>query len=394
LAVNVLFLHNGENWIRGSENALLSLLRGLGRSKIAPFVLSSNTALTELAQAEGIDATAHPIPYLMVDGDFSSLRFGQWAATLRKIFSLIRSRKVQLLYCNGASPCQIAYYAGKLLRIPVVCHIHSPYDRRYIRLFRFHRASKTIFVSKAIEESARKKQHFSAPTEVVYCGVDTEGRFRPVSERNPRHKQELSLPADAFVFGQVSSLIPRKGIDVLLRAFQLVSRRHSKARLVLVGDGPNGKDYLDLANELGLGAKVVFAGHRGDPGGFYQHVFDVNVLASRSEALPLCLLESAACGLPSVAANVGGIAEAVLDDQTGLLFDTENHLMLADKMSQLITAPAARRKLGEAARQLALERFSMGNYLRSIERIILEQVVLGESGIVRDALTVTHEGAR
>jgi glycosyltransferase involved in cell wall biosynthesis len=375
VAVKVLFLHNSSDWIRGSENALLAALRGIDRNKITPFVLCGNPLLAAQAEDEGIETAILPMPDIMVDGGSARLQFGRWAKALYKSLTIVKRRSIELIYCNGGSTSQIGYYAAKLRGLPVICHLHSPYDRRYILLYRFHLASKVIFVSKAIERAIRGKQTFKAACEVVYNGVDS-ARFRPAGTRDWRWRERLSIPSDSVVFGQVSSLISRKGIDVLLRAFALLVRRAPQARLLLVGDGPQHADYIELAKHLGIVDKVVFAGYHSDPLPFYQHVFDANVLASRNDAFPLSLLEAAACGLPSIAASVDGIPEAIGDHQTGLLFDSQNHEMLAENMWLLISGPELRRRLGEAARQLAVTRFSMDAYCRSVERIILEQATV------------------
>jgi glycosyltransferase involved in cell wall biosynthesis len=371
--INVLFLHAGEDWVRGSENALLTLFRGLDRKKILPFLYSSNRALVQTAMAEQVKAEIHPMPEIMIDGGHFQFQVVLWALTLRRLLSLIKKENVQLVYCNGGSTCQVGYYAAKLSGIPVVCHIHSPYDRRHILLYRFHLSSKAIFVSKAIEDIIRGKQQFKAPSEVVYNGVDT-ARFQPAAVRDTKWRKLFSLPGDSVVFGQLSSLIRRKGIDILLRAFQIVNLRHPKTRLVLVGDGPHRSDFVDLACELGVTENVIWAGHQADPLPFYQHIFDVNILASRRDAFPLSILEAAACGLPNLGANVDGIPEAILDYESGLLFDCESHEMLATKMVQMIERPELRLKMGKAARQMALERFSMDKYCKAINGIIQEQI--------------------
>jgi L-malate glycosyltransferase len=371
--LNVLFVHSGD-LMRGSEIALLTALRGLNRRRIVPFLFTSNRELAAAAEGDGVETAVHPMPEIMIDGAHVRLQFVLWMQTVRRLASLVARRNIQVLYCNGGSTCQVGYYAAKLRGVPVVCHVHAPYDRRYVLLYRIHLASTVVSPSTAIAEGINKKQALRGQSEVIYCGVDTEGRFRPVSKRAPHWRERLSIPADVFVFGQVSSLIPRKGVDILLRAFHLVLQRHRDARLVLVGDGPQREEYRALAGELSLNGAVHFAGDQADPLPYFQHVFDVNVLATRSEALPLCLVEGAACGLAGVAANVNGVPEIVVDGQTGLLFDAEDHWMLADKMSALLREPQLCRRLGEAGRQLAVERFSLERYCRSIERTILEQV--------------------
>ena len=371
MALNVLFLHTGGSWIRGSENALLTIMRGVDREKIQPFLCTSNNKLALLARAEGIETMVCRMPEIMVDGSSVQLPFLQSAMAIRTICSFAKQMKIQLLYCNGGSTCQIGYYAGKLAGIPVVSHLHSPYNRRYILLYRLHRAAKVIVVSKAVEKAVLGKQRFLGNCEVVYNGVDLN-RFQPARERNGNWRKRLGLPAEGVVFGQVSSLIPRKGIDVLLRAFQIVSASSPDSRLVLVGDGPQHSEYSTMVRQLRLSGKVLFTGNQDDPLPYYQQVFDVNVLASRSDAFPLSLLEAAACGLPCIGADVDGIGEAVQDSQTGLLFESGKPELLAEKMLLLVSEPLLRKAYGIAGRQQATERFSMDRYCKSIQRIILE----------------------
>ena len=367
---NVLFLHGGGNWIRGSENALLTLLRGIDRSMVEPFLFCSHQELA--ARAPGIESTVAPLPEIMVDSDHRRLQFLGWMKTVLKLRSLVRQKQIDLIYCNGGSTLQVGYYVAKLCGIPVICHIHSPYSRRYIILYRFHLASKLIFVSEAIKTQINARHRLRAGCEVVHNGVDVQ-RFHPAKARDSSWKQQLGLEEGTLVFGQVSSLIRRKGIDLVLKAFRTISGDYPQARLVLVGDGPEDCACRSLAATLGITHKVVFAGEIADPVPIYQHVFDVNVLASRSDAFPLSLLEAAACGVPSIAAAVDGIPEAVKHGTTGLLFDAENVEMLSQNMRVLLRMSELRSKLGQAARLDAVARFSNEQYCGSIQRIILEQ---------------------
>ena len=371
--MNVLFLHSGDNWIRGSEAALLTLLRGLDREKIVPFLFCNQAVLGDMAQKDGIGTIVYPVPQIMIDSGTVRLQFVQWVKTVYKVLSLVRKRNIRLLYCNGGRPSQVAYYVAKIAKIPIVCHVHSPYNRRYILLYRFHRASKVIFASRAIQTYIRGKQSLVAPSEVIYYGVDEES-FRPAPERVARWREELLIPPDYIVFGQVSSLINRKGIDTVLRAIQMVSREYPKVRVVLVGDGPQRGEYVALVEELALKGIVHFVGYQPNPLPYYQHVFDVNVLASREEAFGISLVEGAACGLPNLGANADGIPEIILDHRTGLLFEPGNYRDLAEKMLELARNPSLRRDLGAAARRSVEERFSRAEYLRSAERAILERL--------------------
>jgi glycosyltransferase involved in cell wall biosynthesis len=358
--------------MRGSENALLSVIQGMDKRAFAPHLICGNPLLVSAAREAGAAASLHCMPEIMVDGMHFRLQFLQWARTVRRLASYARQHKIDLIYCNGGSTTQVGYFAGKTAGVPVVSHIHSPYNRRYVLLYRFHRVAKTIFVSEAIQKSICAKQAFRARCEVVYNGVDID-RFSPVQVRNAAWRERFRISVDAIVFGQISSLISRKGIDVLLDAFQSVCARHANARLLLVGDGPERAKFVAHASRLGITDKVIFAGNHQDPLPFYQHVMDVNILASRSDAFPLSVLEAASSGLPTIGSAVDGIPESVLDNGTGMLFQSENAASLAEKMSTLLLDETLRCTLGLAARQTAIRRFSMHAYRSSIERIIRQE---------------------
>ena len=388
MQTNVLFLHTGDDWLRGSEIALLTLLRGLDRDRFNPFLITSNLQLAKAAAEESVSTFVRSMPEIMVDWPDVKLRFGLWARATNFTRAFVRTNDIGLVYCNGASTCQIGYYAAKLNGIPVICHVHSPYGRRYVLFNRLHLASHVIFVSKAVEESVRRKCRFKATSEVVYNGVDLK-RFRRASSLDLTWRQALAIPRDAVVFGQVSSLIPRKGIDILLRAFQLLARHCPQSRLVFVGDGPERSEYVRLAESLGIGREVVWTGHQPDPLPYYQHVFDVNVLSSRNDAFPLTLLESAACGIPAIATKVDGIPEAIDHGRTGFLFDREDHEALSQKMLILARDSRLRTDLGRAARARALDHFSEARFCDAIQNAIDKHVrpvalaIQGESSCLR-----------
>jgi len=373
MPVRVLFLHSGGDWIRGSECMLIALLRNLDRSEIRPFLCTSNKLLACESRSLGIETEFISLPEIMIESAETQLHVIRWAKACRQLISFVKQQRIQLLYCNGGSTCQQGYFVGKVTRRPVVSHIHSPYNRRYILLYRLHRANRVIAVSQAVQRHLTGKQRFHREIQVVYNGVDTD-RFQPVGRRDLQWRTKLGLAPDTLVFGQVSSLIRRKGIDVLLRSFQVFTSSHSTSRLVIVGDGPESGEYKGLAQHLGIQDRVHFVGNQPDTLPYYQHVFDVNVLASRSDAFPVSLLEAAGCGLPSLAADVDGIGEAVADTRTGLLFRAEDHEMLAGRMHALAFNPELRARLGTAARQLTLERFSLDQYGRAIHKIILGEV--------------------
>jgi D-inositol-3-phosphate glycosyltransferase len=156
----------------------------------------------------------------------------------------------------------------------------------------------------------------------------------------------------------VGRLDPIKGIDLLLES---VAQLTSPARLFVVGGDPAGDPEVERlrarAAELGLGARVRFPGAvpQGDLPRYYRAV-DALVVASRYESFGLVAVEALACGLPVVAAAVGGLPSVVRDGENGLLVRWRCPSAFAERIDQLLGDPALMGHLRAAARP-SVERF-------------------------------------
>lgn len=177
-------------------------------------------------------------------------------------------------------------------------------------------------------------------------------------------------PGDPPLLVFVGRLLPVKGVDVLLEALARVRLELPGTRLAIVGEGDSGDTLRRQVGSLGLGDSVDFTGHLdrmalrellGRAAAF--------VLPSRSEGLPLALLEAMAAGLPAVASAVGGVPE-VLSTGCGRLVPPEDPVALAGALGDLLRDPA-RQALGQSARARAAE-FSSLHADAAYERLFLE----------------------
>jgi glycosyltransferase involved in cell wall biosynthesis len=130
---------------------------------------------------------------------------------------------------------------------------------------------------------------------VLYYAIDVEPYTRPIDMIGVR--DELGIPADAFVVGHVGRFVEQKNHDFLLDIFSEVARREPRARLLLVGDGPLRAAVDHKARRLGLSTKIIFAGVRRDVPRLMSGAMDVFVLPSRHEGLGLVVVEAQAAGL-------------------------------------------------------------------------------------------------
>ncbi len=143
-----------------------------------------------------------------------------------------------------------------------------------------------------------------------------------------------------------------KGVDVLLRAFAVVVARHPEAHLTIAGDGRLRSELRKLARRLGIQGSVNFAGTL-PPSRMAAALCaaDAVVLPSRSEGLPLALLEAMALGKPVVATRAGGMPEMIRCLENGLLVPIGEPSAMAEALGALARDPELRMRLGAAARQ-------------------------------------------
>lgn len=185
-----------------------------------------------------------------------------------------------------------------------------------------------------------------------YPGIDP-GRLRVISNGvdfdfwSATPSPHVPVSNRSMVILTVGRLLPVKGHDVLLRAFARVVLHVPQARLVIVGDGTFRTELQRLARQLKIGNAVEFAGEL-DAAGVRSRLADARVftLPSRSEGLPLALLESMAAGVPAVATLVGGVPD-VLVPGTGLLVPPEDPGALADALITILLDPQLASTLGE-----------------------------------------------
>ena len=235
--------------------------------------------------------------------------------------------------------------------------VDSAEPRPWARL-KFRPYARIVALSRAIEAQLAACGIGAERVARIASAVDTQ-RYRPDPSARARVLAELGLARDALVVGVVAQLIERKGHDRLLAALPEVARRIPRVNVVLFGRGPREAALREELRALGLDGRTRVAGFRPDlpellPG------LDLLVHPARREGLGAALLEAASCGLPIVAAPVGGVPDVIEDGRTGWLVDCADPAVLADALARLLSDSAERKRLGEAARRDVERRFSVG----------------------------------
>ena len=210
-------------------------------------------------------------------------------------------------------------------------------------------------------------------TIVIHNGIDIEF-FKPVTIRDRSIIKGIPLVDDVPIIGQIGSLINRKGIDLLIEAAKLLHHKNIKFHIVLVGSGSEENKLKEMVSDANLNNFISFTGDTDTPDLFYKHLFDINVLCSRSEAFGLTLAEGAACGLPCVGSNIEGIPEVICNQKTGLLFESGNANDLAEKLEILLNDSELRKRMGEEGRRFVMDNLSRAKQVNEFNNTLLNLV--------------------
>ena len=351
----------------GAERVVADLARSLDRRLFRPLVccLNFKGGLAGPLEAEGVPVFAlDKRPRL-------DLR------VLVRLVRLMRRERVDVVHTHLWTSSFWGRLAGAVARVPVVVITEHNLDtwRRAPHLLADRLLGRVtddwVFVSREVEAFYRARLALPAGRgHVVHNGVDLvpfERRPDPAEAR-----ARMGLPAGAPVAGVVGRLEARKGHRFFLEAMRRVVDRLPGAMGLIVGEGKEKEALLAQRDALGLHDAVRIVGYWPDLAEALA-ALDVFVLPSLMEGHPLAILEAMAAGKPVVATDVGGNAEAVEPDSTGLLVPPADPEALAGAIVSLLDAPERARQLGAAGRRSLDRRFSLGAAVRANEEVYLRR---------------------
>ena len=330
----------------GIARIVASLARGLtpkGYLVHACF-LGGPGPLVAMLEAAGADTVALDLP----PGRSLSGAWHLWHELRRHSFSIIHQ------HAGGSLITRVARWAtgGK-----IVLHLHG----RVIEAQGFSPAPIPIQNADLVIASSRAvAQHITGVVpRVIYAGVGIPSQL-PDRSAIPGTRQTI--------IGVGCRLAPIKGVPNLVRAFGLLHADFPQARLEIAGDGPESGSIAELVNELGLRDHVSLLGWKPDFAATLAN-WDIFVLPSLEESVPIAAVEAMAAGIPVVASAVGGLPEIVQDGETGWLVRAGDPQQLAERLRILLSNPEERLRMGIQGRTRARAYFSEERMVAEIAEI-------------------------
>ncbi|MCD6351305.1 MAG: glycosyltransferase family 4 protein [Armatimonadetes bacterium] len=305
--------------------------------------------LAEYARSLGVE-----VVYANIGG-----KLNPWAAG--RIAAAAQAFGADLLHTHLSSASWHGCRAGRQAGLPVLAHVHAMSSALW-----YGGADRIVACSHGVQEHLRRAGLTRIPLEVVYNGVlvDEAAARRPPEEVG----QELSLGGGPII-ACMASLTARKGQLYLIEALARLRQRWPGLRCLFLGEGPLRRRLQRRAAALGLQDMVHFLGFREDRFDVLQ-LCELTVLPSIGiEGFGLAVIEAALLGLPTVASDLPGLNEAVLDGETGLLVPPRDPEALATAIGRLLSNVELRRNLGVQARRRARADFTIERMAERIEEV-------------------------
>jgi glycosyltransferase involved in cell wall biosynthesis len=367
--------------VGGTEHATLRIARateGAGFGHVM-FCRSDAPEVRDFFAAAGCETvTFDPV-------EPSYRRAHRFARDSYRLAREFRRRRVDVVHCADVAAAFGAGLAGRMARARVLCHVrnrHTEISRRDQSFLRF--VNRFVFVS----EDTRVRFAYRAGARrgvVVYDGIDvnTSGE----SDASTEVRREFGLGDEVKLVGMVARVAPQKDFLTLARAAALVLAEHPETRFMVVGDyeEANRGHYDEVMRALedeGVASHFVFTGFRTDVSRLMS-AFDVFVLCTHFEGLPLVILEAMARGRPVVATAVDGIPEIVLEGRTGLLHPHGDAETLASRLLSLLEDGAFAARIGGAGREFVKMEWSRERFAANMARLYGDVLGISEGEALR-----------
>jgi D-inositol-3-phosphate glycosyltransferase len=294
-----------------------------------------------------------------------------------------------LVHANFFMSGMVAHQIRRTLGIPYVITFHAlgrvrklhqgqsdgfPPERMDIEEQLMRHAERII--AECPQDKDDMERLYGAPSkriDIVPCGFDPSEMWPETAKARPY----LGLLDDEFVLLQLGRMVPRKGVDNVIRSVGVLRNRYGiRAKLLVVGgdaqqadslDSPEMKRLMDITRELDLHNQIVFVGQKPrDILRYYYSAADAFITTPWYEPFGITPLEAMACGTPVVGAAVGGIKATVVDGHTGYLVPPKDPEALAERLAYLHEHPERARQLGNQGLRLAYQCYTWRSVAQQI----------------------------
>lgn len=325
-----------------------------------------------------------PAPPVGLPGGFHHERIEMRRSVTRRDLSavmrfvqIVHQTRPDIIHAHSSKAGAVARLARAFsLSIPVLYtphgyafngHFSNAAERRAYRYAEQALSRLTARVVCVCEAEAQLARMIGPPgrVRVVHNGIEVGGSRLENADVEALNRRKGPLIC------AVTQLRPGKGVPTLIDAMSLVLARRPDATLMIVGGGPDLATLQAQAQHRGVGSSVRFLGESANPLPALRTA-DIFVHPSLAEAFPYVILEAMSVGLPTVATDVGGVSEAIVNNESGLLVPAGEVQPLATALLDLLDRSALRARMGAAARARVTDRFTRSAMIDGLTSVYAE----------------------
>ncbi len=299
-----------------------------------------------------------------------------------KVVRYAKSNNVQLIHAHLPWAGIISRIVGRFTNIPVIYTEHNKQERyhrltRIMNLATMNWLTHIIAVSQDVASSIEKhKPKVRPPLQVILNGVNTT-HFAREGFSGEEIRTSLKIPVHVPVIGTVAVFRFQKRLDVWIEIASNILKRLPAAHFIVVGDGPLKTMLIQKRADLGLQERIHFVGLKQEVRP-YLAAFDLYMISSVFEGLPIALLEAMSFECPIISTDAGGIKEVVRHEIEGMLCDVDAPEKLTDLAVDLLNSPVKLKSLAIQARRRIVDSFGMEKMVNELE-ILYSSLLTGSS---------------
>ena len=370
MKINVLYIIWSLG-LGGAEQVVIHLARGLDKNRFNVLIccLNDEGPFAGELQKSGIKIFA-----LHKKGgiDFS---------VIGKIRKIIKNNKVALVHTHLWGANVWGRLAALIAGVPVIITEHNidvwkRWHHKIIDRLLSLGTPKICVVSDKVKQFYAKEVGIpAAKIHVVYNGITPNPPAAGDGEIQ-KLRAEFHIPSGTPVLANIGRLVPAKANHVFIESVRILRSRGLALCALIIGDGPLKEDLMRANADLVDKGVLKFTGLRKDVPALLD-LTDISVLSSTREGFSVVILECMAKGIPVVATDVGGNSELIIDGQTGFLVPCGDSGALAERAEKLLQNPALARQMGEEAKRIVQEKFSLERMITQTQQIYDEVLKVG-----------------
>lgn len=376
--ISILIIHQSAE-LYGSDKTLLLLLKYLDKTKFYPVVVLPNEGiLKDELEKENIKVVIAPV-----------LKLSRKMFTPKNIFNFLKDIKkgisildklnnkhhFDIVYSNTLAVSLGMIYAKKR-KIKHLWHVHeiivSPkiiaaIYPKLLMVFSDLVVCNSIATQKNLTQRIPKLESKSI---VIYNGIE-------IPKVANLDKINLGFPEDNIVISLVGRISSWKGQQLLVSAFVILAKKHLNIKLVFLGSAPPNQEQFEISlkNKIAenkLQEQVIIFPFQNEISKFWNSIDIAVVPSTEPEPFGLVAVEAMLAKKPVIASNHGGLAEIVIDDETGFLVAPNNPIALAEAISRLLDQPELRTQFGDNGYKRVVREFSVEKYVANFETAFIK----------------------